>query len=185
MTKRTPEETRLSRAAEEDQNQRTENPSPCPGGLHPYLATVSSIHPSERMNRASRPNLGIHKAAGNILKTMMAEGYLGVIVPLSGFSTERMTAYRDNVSSRFRRLANSYHSDEAQVHCGTFACGKGGGASGQSRLFTPAPASFGEMGLTRIGIERQFKMRLQGRAPRRFCPGHVQSHQRRYPRGPK
>jgi hypothetical protein len=40
-------------------------------------------------------------------------GYLGVIVPLSGFSTGRMEPYQALVSRRFGRLAISYYSGDA------------------------------------------------------------------------
>ena len=40
-------------------------------------------------------------------------GYLGVIVPLSGFSTERMEPYQNFVWDRFTHLAISYYSGDA------------------------------------------------------------------------
>ena len=40
-------------------------------------------------------------------------GYMGVIVPLSGFSTERMLSYQELVWSRFNSLALSFYSGDA------------------------------------------------------------------------
>ena len=40
-------------------------------------------------------------------------GYMGVIVPLSGFSTERMLSYQEFVWNRFNSLALSYYSGDA------------------------------------------------------------------------
>ncbi|MFO1514948.1 MAG: SAM-dependent methyltransferase [Verrucomicrobiota bacterium] len=40
-------------------------------------------------------------------------GHMGVIVPLSGFSTERMSSYQDFVWNRFNSLALSYYSGDA------------------------------------------------------------------------
>jgi hypothetical protein len=40
-------------------------------------------------------------------------GYMGVIVPLSGFSTERMSSYQECVWTRFNSLAVSFYSGDA------------------------------------------------------------------------
>ncbi len=44
---------------------------------------------------------------------LCAAGYMGVIVPLSGFSTERMSSYQEFVWTRFNSLAVSFYSGDA------------------------------------------------------------------------
>jgi len=48
--------------------------------------------------------------AGSLLSEA---GYLGLVVPLSGFSTERMAPYQDFVWRRFNNLVISYYSGDA------------------------------------------------------------------------
>jgi len=44
---------------------------------------------------------------------LCSTGYMGVIVPLSGFSTRRMSSYQEFVWSRFNSLALSFYSGDA------------------------------------------------------------------------